>query len=112
MKDAVSFINPVTIYPLTSKSQSFTTDKWAINNNANVTLELHTISSSGLSCTAKVQGSLDGSSWFDIKGMQVTISGNDDVFWSLSHIDSVYYLRVSVTIIAGSAIFNIQGRAT
>ena len=111
MKDAVAFINPVTLYPLTSKSASFTTDKWAINNNTSIALELHTISASSLACTAVIQGSLDGSSWFDLKDMTATISGNDDVFWTLSQLDSLIYLRVSVSLTAGSAIFSIQARA-
>jgi hypothetical protein len=111
MKDAVAFINPVTLFPLTSKNASFNTDKWAINNNTSVAIELHTISASSLAATATIQGSLDGSSWFSLKDMQASITGDDDIFWTLSQLDSLIYLRVSVSITAGSAIFSIQARA-
>lgn len=112
MKDAIAYVEPIQLLPLTTKSSSFTTDKIAINNNSNVSLELHAMLSSGLLSTASVQGSNNGTTWFDIKAMQATISSDDDIYWTLSQLDAIMYLRLSVTILSGSAIFNIIYRAT
>lgn len=111
MKDAVAYVNPVNLLYLTSKSSSFQTDKWAINNNTNVSFSLNTIASSGLIAQAKIQGSLDGSTWYDLKNMKADINGDDDILFTINNLDSLFYFRVNIIIVSGSAIFNIVARA-
>jgi hypothetical protein len=112
MKDAVAYVEPISLLALTSKSSDFVTDKIALNNNSSVSIELNALISSGLSAVANVQGSNDGSSWFNIKAMQALISGDDNIYWTLSQLDAILYMRMSVSISSGSAIFNIIYRAT
>lgn len=112
MKDAVAYVEPIQLLPLTTKSANFTTDKIALNNNSNVSIELNALISSGLSAVVNVQGSNDGSAWFNIKAMQALISGDDDIYWTMSDLDAIMYMRLNVSISAGSAIFNIKYRAT
>lgn len=110
MKDAVVYSKPVTLLPLTSKSLTFNSDQFPINNNSSVTIELHTAISSGLTCTAYIQGSLDGSTWFNLKSTEASITNDDDILWTFTAIDSLMYLRVRVVVASGSAIFNILYR--
>lgn len=110
MKDNVSYVEPKSLLPLTSKSASFNSNAIAVNNNGDIQIEMHTVSSSSLACTAKIQGSLDGSSWLTLDSTTATITGDDDILWSLSEINALMYLRVSVTRTAGSAIFSISYR--
>ena len=109
-KDGVSYPEAKVLFPAISKSASFNSDKFAVNNNENVQIELHTISSISLACTAKIQGSLDGSSWLTLDSTTATITGDDDILWSLSDVDALMHLRVAVTRTAGSAIFTINYR--
>lgn len=109
-KDQVASIEPVTLLPLTSKSSSFNSNNISVNNNPNIQIELHTVSSSSLACSALIQGSLDGSSWLTLDSTSASITGDDDVLWSLAQIDALRYLRISVTRTAGSAIFSILYR--
>jgi len=109
-KDQVAYIEAVTLLPLTSKSASFNSNNISINNNASIYIELHTVSSSSLSCTAIIQGSLDGSSWLTLDSTIAMITGDDDILWTISQVDALRYLRVSVTRTAGSAIFSILYR--
>lgn len=110
MKDAVVYSKPVTLLSFTSKNATFNSDQFPINNNSSVTIELHTAVSSSLDCTAYIQGSLDGSSWFNINSMESKITGDDDILWTFTAIDSLMYLRVSVSFASGSAIFSISYR--
>ena len=109
-KDQVAYSQSVTLLPLTSKSTSFNSDKIAVNNNPNIQIELHTVSSSSLNCTTKIQGSLDGSSWLTLDSTTATLVGDDDILWTLAQCDALMYLRIAVTRSAGSAIFSIAYR--
>lgn len=111
MKHAVSYLEPVNLLNLTTKSSSFNTDKWAINNNYSISVVVNTISSTGLIADIKIQGSLDGTTWLDLKYMKTKVTGDDDVLFTLTQLDPLYFIRVSVTIFEGSSIFNIQARA-
>lgn len=110
MKDNVSYILSKVIFELQSKSASFNSDSFAVNNNENIQITLQTVSASSLNCTAKIQGTIDNSSWFDLDSTTATITTNDDVLWSLSQIEGLLFVRVSVTINSGSAIFSISAR--
>ncbi len=112
MKDAVAYVEPIQLFPIASKNSSFSTDKIALNNNSSVSLELHATISSGLSATANVQASNDGTTWFNVKAMQAFLSSDDDIYWTLSQLDAIMYLRLDVSISSGSAIFNVLYRAT
>jgi len=109
-KDNVSYIQKISIFDLTSKNSSFNSNSFAVNNNENIQITLQTISASSLNCTAKIQATIDNSSWFDLDSTTATITTNDDVLWSLSQIEGLLFVRVSVTINAGSAIFSISAR--
>lgn len=109
-KQQVVYSLPKTLLELTSKNASFNSEQFPVNNNPNIQIELHTLSASSLNSVASIQGSLDGSSWLTLDNTQATITGNDDILWSLSSIDALMFLRVSVVISGGSAIFNILYR--
>lgn len=112
MKDAVAYVEPIELLPLTSLSANYSTNKIALNNNSNVSIELHAMLNSGLSASVDIQGSNDGTNWFNVKSMTALLSGDDDIFWTMSQLDAIMYLRVNISISAGSAIFNIIYRAT
>lgn len=112
MKDAVAYLHPVTLLKPTSKNANFNTDLWAVNNCHAISIVMNVIAASGLSGTVQIQGSLDNSTWINLKNMKASFSGDDDILFSLTDLDPLYYVRVSVTISSGSAIFNIQARAT
>jgi hypothetical protein len=109
-KSQVEYQLPTTILNATSKNATFNSDQFPINNNKSITISLHTSASSSLSCVAKIQGSHDGSTWFDVSTTSATISGNDDVYWTLSQLESLMFVRVRVTFTTGSAIFMIIAR--
>jgi hypothetical protein len=109
-KDNVSYISKKTLLELTSKNASFNSESFAVNNNENIQITLQTVSASSLVSSAKIQGSIDGSSWFDLDSTSATITTNDDILWSLSQIEGLQFIRVSVTITSGSAIFSISAR--
>ena len=106
----VPYVAPTLLLASTSKSSSFNSDQFPVNNNPNIQITLHVTTVSGVSCTAKIQGSLDGSTWLDLDSTSATISANDDVLWTLSQIDSLMYIRVAVTFVSGSAIMSILYR--
>jgi hypothetical protein len=112
MKDAVAYLHPVTLLKPTTKSENFNTDLWAINNNNAISIVMNIIAASGLSGTVQVQASLDNSTWINLKNQKTSFAGDDDILFTLTELDPLYYIRLSVTISSGSAIFNIQARAT
>lgn len=101
---------PFIVLPSTSKVSSFTSDQFPINNTENQTIQISTISSSSLNALVKAQVSLDGSSWFDLSTKTVTITGDDNKTFSIESLKSFMYMRISVTISSGSAIFSIIAR--
>ena len=109
-KQQVVYTSPEILLPVSSKNASFSSDKFPVNNNPNIQIEMHTISASNLSCSAAIQGSLDGASWLTLDNTSATIVGNDDLLWTLSQIESLMYLRLIVTLTSGSALFNILYR--
>lgn len=111
MQSNVEYITTTTLSPLESKNASFNSNNLSINNNKNISLEMQIVSSSGLSASAKAQVSLDGTNWIDLPGTSSTITGDDDILWTISEVSSLNFIRISVTISAGSAIFYIIGRA-
>lgn len=112
MNSQVDYILPQTILELTSKNSSFNSGIFAVNNNKNVSIMMHTSSPSSLNCTAKIQGSNDNSTWVDIASTSVTVTGVDNVLWTMSELHGLIYLRVSVTMNSGSSLFLIEARGT
>ena len=43
--------------------------------------------------------------------MKTKVTGDDDILFTLTQLDPLYFIRVGVTIFEGSSIFNIQARA-
>lgn len=111
-RSQVDYVFPKEILGLVAKSSSFNTEKFPVNNNENLSISLHVIGSTGLSATAKIQGSHDYSMWFDLLETDATIAGDDDILWTLSELKSLMFVRISVTITAGSALFNAIARGT
>ena len=111
-RSQVDYVFPKEILGLVAKSSSFASEKFPVNNNENLSISLHSIGSIGLSAVAKIQGSHDDSMWFDLLSTDATITGDDDVLWTLSELKSLMYVRVYVTFTSGSALFNIIARGT
>lgn len=106
----VEYQLPKTLLEATSKNASFNSDKFAVNNNKNVCITLHTSAQSSLNSTCLIQGSQDGTTWADLTATSTSVTTNDDVMWTLHQLDAVMFIRVKVTISAGSAIFIIIAR--
>lgn len=109
-KDNVSYITKYSIFDAQSKSASFNSNAFPVNNNQNIQLILNTISSSSLDCQVKIYGSIDGSTWVYLDSCNAFLTGDDDVLFTLSEIEALQFVRVSVTINTGSAIFSISAR--
>ena len=108
----VEYSFPEELLALTSKTASFVSPKFAVNNNPNLSLSLHSMANFGLTGTANIQGSHDNSVWFDLRDTETTIAGDEDILWTLAELQSLMYVRVSVVITAGSALFKIIARGT
>ena len=108
---AVENVEYAIIQPLQSKSSSFTSFYLPVNQCESVTIQLTTSSSSSLSAKVEIEGSIDGDSWSPLKGTFTDIVSDVTLIFSLSDIKSLGYVRATVTISAGSAIFYIIGRA-
>jgi DNA relaxase NicK len=108
----VEYSFPEEILSLSLKAASFDSQKFAVNNNPNLSFSMHIMLNSNLDATAVIQGSHDNSVWFNIKGTETDIEGDDNILWTLSELQSLMYLRVSVLINAGSALFKIKARGT
>jgi hypothetical protein len=108
----VEYSFPEELLGLTSKSTSFVSPKFAVNNNPNLSFSMSVMVSSGLDATATIQGSHDDVVWFDIKGTETDVLGDDDILWTLAELQSLMYLRVGVLINTGSALFKIKARGT
>ena len=108
----VEYSFPTELLPLTSKSASFVSPKFAVNNNPNLSLSLHSMASFGLSGSARIQGSHDDAVWFDLRDTEASFVGNEDILWTLAELQSLMYVRVDVTLAAGSALFKIIARGT
>ena len=100
----VEYSLPFELLPLVSKSSSFESDKFPVNNNPNISISLSLVLSSGFSGSGVVLASQDDSTWFELTGTTATITGDDDVLWTLSELQSIMYLKVGVTIDSGSGI--------
>lgn len=103
---------PKTILEATSKSGSFTSNKIPIDANNNLAISVHTASSSSLECVCIIQTSHDGETWFDLPGTDLFINDDGDFLWTLNDINALMQVQVSVSISAGSAIFQIIYRGS
>lgn len=109
-RSQVDNILPQILLELSSKNASFSTGVFPVNNNTNVILTLHTSLPSSLVASAKVQGSQDQSTWFDLPSTDISITTTDDVAWSINSLHGFIYLKLLVTITSGSANFLVYGR--
>lgn len=108
----VEYSLPTELMPLSVKSASFVSNQFPVNNNPNLSFILSIAASSSLSGTAKVQSSNEDGNWIDIKGTQTNITGDDEILWTLSELQSLMHLRLSVAVSSGSGIFKIIARGT
>lgn len=106
----VEYIKPTIIYPLSSKSSSFISDQFPLNNNPNCSITLITSISSSFTGFGTIQGSLDGQTWFDLNGTTATINGDDEILWILNAVQSLMYVRLSVVVSTGSSIVQALAR--
>lgn len=108
----VDYIEPTIIKELSSVAASFNSEKFAVNNNKNISFILSIALASSLDGSAKVQGSHDASTWIDLSSTSATFTGDDDILWTLSEVESLMYLRLAVTVSTGSSVMQILARGT
>lgn len=108
----VPVILPKTLIELTSQSSNFHSNQISIDANNQYVISLHVSSSSALEAFAKIQGSQDGSTWFDLNNTETFIKSDDDIFWLLTDIRPVMFIRLDVNIITGSALFMAVSRGS
>lgn len=112
MNSQVDYIEPRLLLELSTKNADFTTGVFPVNNNRNIALSLHVSFPSSLDCSAKVQGSTDLSTWFDIAATEIRITTTDDALWTISSLHGITYLRLNVVLTSGSGNFISYGRGT
>jgi hypothetical protein len=95
---------------LESKNASFNSIVLPINQCKSISIQATTSSSSSLKATIEIEGSIDGDSWAPLKGTFTNLTGDITLLFSLSDLNSLGYIRASVTIDQGSSLFYIIGR--
>ena len=108
----VDYVSPKELLPITVKTTSFASEQFAVNNNPSISFNLYAMLSSEFTGSAKAQGSLDGTTWVDLRETTAILSGDDEVLWTLSELQSLMFVRLYVTISSGSAAIQILARGT
>lgn len=70
-------------------------------------VQLITSFATGLGASAIAQASVDGVRWSDLTGTSQNVSANGTYLWVLSDLSGIRRVRISVTITAGIADFEI-----
>lgn len=108
------FANPKSLLPVqistAIQSSSFVSNILSILDLTAYSLQVDITNQSGLTSAIEVQGSLDGQNWATVPGSSVAFSSNTSYIWDNSR-SGIPFIRLSVTISAGSAQFNMFGYA-
>jgi hypothetical protein len=104
-------LDPYKLQVAEVKSSSFNSGALESIAYYGMAVQVNISSASGLSGTMKLQASNDGSNWIDLCGccssdlVNISFSGNTSEMWHYTSILAFKYIRLSVTILSGSATF-------
>lgn len=101
---------PFTLLDWSSKSSDFNSNPIPLDANKTSCITIHVAASSNLKCVAQIQASQDGSTWMDLSGASQFINDDGDYLFNLTDIQSIMFLRVSMKITQGSALFIMSAR--
>lgn len=95
------------LFNQSAQSVNFTSETIPFSGLLNASIVAKVSNSVSLTSVAKVEASINGVDWFTLTGTEQQMTVNDNYAWVLSDLGSINLLRLSVTISAGSATFEV-----